>query len=221
RRVLSCDRAADATRALHRGARAPGQRWAGTLPGLARRSPRRATHPAAEGPQAGARSAAPSGSGTPPPATLVAATDRGPARRGLSRRSAYAGVTRNDLPIPLRAGARSAACRTHAVLAHGTRAPPATATSAVPSGPDGGHGADQRTPRRGGRSGRARPLGGGSHHRQDGQLGDRHPDRAAESLRHAPQFAGGATRGTRPDRARRQDPGTPGAPPALADVGSW
>src|ERR1700694_3973028 len=109
RRALPRDRATDATRAVDRGARDPGQWRAATLPSLARGSTRRATYPTPEGAQAGALSAAPGGSGTPPPAALVATTDRSAARGGLSRRSSHAGVARNHLPIPVRADARGPA----------------------------------------------------------------------------------------------------------------
>ena len=130
-----------------------------------------------------------------------------------------AGLARNDLPVLVRADPWRATARAGAVSPHGTRAPPAPAPDALAPRAHAGHGAHQGPPGRRDRSCRAGPLGRRPHHRQDRRLRHRHADRAAEPLRNAAQLARGPRRGAGADGAGRQDRGTPGATPALGDVG--
>ena len=136
---------------------------AARVPGLDRAGPGRPAGSAAETSEAGDQPAV-AGRGAAGWSQRQPRADRPPAARGLPRRSGDAGVARDDLPVAVRAGPRSAAPGADRLSAH---RPGAARPRAAPGRRDGsGHGQHLRAARRGRGPGGARALGGRPDHRQ-------------------------------------------------------
>ena len=138
--------------------------------------------PAPEGGEAHPLSLVAAEGGTSARRALVSAADCPPASARSSLGSRDARVSRDDLPVAVRADVRRVQEGTHGVPAHrpdATTIPEAQARRGAAEG----HGLHLRASRRGRGPGRTGPLRSGSDPRQAGTLRDRSPRRAPQPLR--------------------------------------
>ncbi len=138
------------------------------------------------------------------------------ARSPLGSRDAR--VSRDDLPVAVRADARRAQEGTHGLPAH--RPDATTITKAqTRRGAAEGHGLHLRAARRGRGPGRTGPLGRGPDPRQAGTIRDRSPRRAPQPLRVPFAPSRRADRSACAPRAGRADGHAAGPAQALAHLG--
>ncbi len=217
-------RAAVAPRARtgHQPRPEPAPARAAALPRVGGPRQGRAAGPAVETDQTGEQSGAAHRGRDPAPQALEPGTDQPDTGTRLPRSPGDAGVPRDDLPGPLRAGPGPAAPGTIALPAHRTCGAPPTpaARSTQEAHHDPRHTADLSPAGRGRGPRRARTLGGRPDHRQRQRISHRDPGRTQQPVRDAAAPARPARRRAGPRRHDHHHAHPAGGDPPLPDPGS-
>ena len=153
-------------------------------------------------------------------AALVASADLTPPRAGLPRRSLDAGLPRDDLHLPVRAGQGWASWAPERASSDPTGAPAAAAAGLSGTTKDQEHGPDPTSTRGGDLPTRSRPLGGRPRRRSPRWLAHRDAGRAPQPL---PGTAAPSQRRRHRQRHRGAHPSHASAatdPSSVGDLGS-